>query len=144
MNEIEKAAIRELRNYNGYKIKITNLKEKIKALDEIYGSGISYDDDVRVDSGFKNSAENNMITRIDKKEELERILKITKANISIIERALENLSEEERRVLTAFYIDRIYSPADKMAAHLNISRTNTYNIRDAALKRFVIMVSGII
>ena len=100
MNEKEKAAVKELKNYNGYKIKRINLREKIKALDEI-SSGISYDD-VRVDSGFRNSVENNMITRIDKKEELERTLKITTANITIIERALDNLSAEERQVLTAF------------------------------------------
>ena len=140
MNEKEKAAVKELKNFKGYKIKRINLREKIKALDEV-SAGVSYDG-IRVDSGFRNSAENNMITRIERKEELERILKITEANISIIERALENLSEEERRVLTAFYIDRIYSPADKMAVHLNISRTNTYNIRDTALKKFVVMVSG--
>ena len=139
VNEKEKAAVKELKNYNGYKIKRINLREKIKALDEI-SSGISYDD-IRVDSGFRNSVENNMITRIDKKEELERTLKITTANITIIERALDNLSAEERQVLTAFYIDRIYNPADKMAASLNISRANTYNIRDVALKKLVIMVS---
>lgn len=140
MNEMEIAAIRELRNYNGYIIKITNLREKIKALDEIYGSGLSYDD-VRVDSGFKNSAENNMITRIDKKEELERTLKITQTNIDIIERALDNLTAEERQVLTAFYTDRIYNPADRLARQLNISRTNVYNIRDKAIRKFIVMIS---
>ena len=139
MNEKEMAAIRELRNYKGYKIRVTNLREKIKALDEVYGSGLSYDD-VRVDSGFKNNAENNMITRIDKKEELERTLKITQTNIDIIERALDNLTAEERQVLAAFYTDRIYTPADRLAQQLNTSRTNVYNIRDKAIKKFVIMI----
>ena len=139
MNEKEKAAVKELKNYNGYKIKRINLREKIKALDEI-SSGISYDD-VRVDSGFRNSVENNMITRIDKKEELERTLRITQANIDIIERALNNLTAEERQVLTAFYTDRIYNPADRLSRQLNISRTNVYNIRDKAVRKFVIMIS---
>lgn len=139
MNEKEKAAVKELKNYNGYKIKRINLREKIKALDEI-SSGISYDD-IRVDSGFRNSVENNMITRIDKKEELERTLKITQANIAIIERALDNLTNDERKVLTAMYIDRQYCAYDKLAEELNTGRANIYKIQAAAIKAFANMIS---
>lgn len=139
MNEKEKAAVKELKNYNGYKIKRINLREKIKALDEI-SSSISYDD-IRVDSGFRNSVENNMITRIDKKEELERTLKITQANIAIIERALDNLATEEKHVLTTFYLNREYNAVHRLAQQLNTSPTSIYNIRDKAIKKFAIMIS---
>lgn len=140
MNEKEKAAIKELKNYNGYKIKRINLREKIKALDEI-SSGISYDD-IRVDSGFRNSVENNMITRIDKKEELERVLKITKVNIEIIERALNALDASEYKVLDYFYIHRIYRAADKLAVELNTNRTTIYRTRDKALRKFALMTAA--
>lgn len=135
MNEKEKAAVKELKNYNGYKVKAENLQERIKALNEVSSPGISYDG-IRVDSGFRNTVENSLITRIDKIEELERTLKITQANITIIERALDNLTEDERKVLTAMYIDRQYCSYDKLAAELNIVRSKVYEIRAAGLKAF--------
>ena len=140
MNEKEKAAVKELKNYNGYKVKVANLQERIRALNEISNQGISYDG-IRVDSGFRNNTENNLITRIDKVEELERTLKITQANVAIIERALDNLTEDERKVLTVMYIDRQYCAYDKLAAELNTGRSNVYRIQAAALKGFANMIS---
>lgn len=140
MNDREKAAVKELKNYNGYKVKIANLQERIRVLKEISNQGVSYDG-VRVDSGFRNNVENNLITRIGKVEELERILKITEANVTIIERALDNLTEDERKVLTAIYINRQYCAYDKLAEELNIGRSNVYKIKAAALKVFSNMIS---
>ena len=140
MNERERAAVKELKNYNGYKVKIANLQERIRALNEISNQGVSYDG-VRVDSGFRNNVENNLITRIDKVEELERTLKITQANVTIIERALNNLTEDERKVLTAMYIDRQYCAYDRLATELNTGRSNIYKIQAAALKAFSNMIS---
>ncbi len=136
----EKKAIEELRNYKGYKVKAQNLREKIRALDEVYGSGISYDN-ARVDSGQRNSVENNVITRIGRKEELEGALKITLTNIAIIERALDNLTDEERKVLLSIYSDRTYGALDRMAMEIGTSRTNIHNIRTAALKKFSLMIT---
>ena len=140
MNEKEKAAVKELRNYNGYKVKAENLQERIKALNEVSSPGISYDG-IRVDSGFRNTVENSLITRIDKIEELERTLKITLANIAIIERALDSLTEDERKVLELMYIDRRYCAYDKLAGELNTGRANIYKIQAAALKAFTSMIS---
>lgn len=140
MNERERAAVKELKNYNGYKVKIANLQERIRALNEVSNQGISYDG-IRVDSGFRNNVENNLITRIDKVEELERTLKTTQANIAIIERALDNLTVEEKQVLTTFYIDRKYNAVHKLAQQLNTSPTNIYNTRNKAINKFAIMIS---
>ena len=140
MNDREKAAVKELKNYNGYKVKIANLQERIRVLKEISNQGVSYDG-VRVDSGFRNNVENNLITRIGKVEELERILKITEAHVTVIERALDNLTEDERKVLTAIYINRQYCAYDKLAEELNIGRSNVYKIKAAALKVFSNMIS---
>lgn len=139
MNDKEKAAIRELKSYAGYKIKIENLQERIRALNEISSPGISYDG-IKVDSGFKNTTENSLIARIDKIEDLERTLKITRTNVAIIERALESLTEAERKVLTAMYIDRQYCAYDKLATELNTGRSNIYKIQAAALKAFANMI----
>lgn len=140
MNDREKAAVKELKKYKEYKVKAENLQERIKALNEISSPGISYDG-VKVDSGFRNTVETSLITRIDKIEELERTLKITQANIAIVERALDILTEDERRVLTAMYIDRQYYACDKLASELNTSKSNVYKIQAAALKAFASMVT---
>ena len=55
-----------MKNYKAYKIKIQNIKAKIKTLEDV-GSGISYDG-IKVDSTNDNRVENNMITRIENKE----------------------------------------------------------------------------
>ena len=140
MNELEQNAVKELKNYKAYKIKIQNLKAKIKALEDV-GSGISYDG-VRVDGGNDNGVEKDMITRIDNKERLENLLKIAEVNIAIIDRALEALTADERKILTAFYIEeRDFCTADKLAENFNRSRDYVYTMRISALKRFAIMIS---
>ena len=140
MNELEQNAVKELKNYKAYKIKIQNLKSKIKALEDV-GTGISYDG-VRVDGGNDNCVENRMITRIDNKERLETMLKIAEVNIDIIDRALEALTEDERRILTAFYVEeREQGTADTLALKLNNTRNYVYATKISALKRFSIMIS---
>ena len=140
MNELEQNAVKELKNYKAYKIKIQNLKSKIKALEDV-GTGISYDG-LRVDGGNDNGVENSMITRIDNKERLETMLKIAEVNINIIDRALEALTEDERRILTAFYVEeREQGTADTLALKLNNTRNYVYATKISALKRFSIMIS---
>ena len=140
MNELEQNAVKELKNYKAYKIKIQNLKAKIKALEDV-GTGISYDG-VRVDGGNDNGVENSMITRIDNKERLETMLKIAEVNINIIDRALEALSNDERKILIAFYIEeREQGTADMLALKLNNTRNYIYVTKTSALKRFSIMIS---
>ncbi|MBR2503319.1 MAG: hypothetical protein IKB62_04250 [Oscillospiraceae bacterium] len=140
MNELEQNAVKELKNYKAYKIKIQNIKAKIKALEDV-GSGISYDG-VRVDGGNDNGVEKDMITRIDNKERLENLLKIAEVNIAIIDRALEALTADERKILTAFYIEeREQGTADTLALQLNNTRSYIYVTKISALKRFSIMIS---
>lgn len=141
MNDKEKAAVKELKNYNGYLIKVKNLEAKIKVLDEISQPGISYNG-IKVDSGFKNSVENSQITRIEKKEELERALTITKVNIDIIERALDALEKEEYIVLDRFYINRQYRAADKLTRELQVNRTTVYQLKESALRKFIVMTDA--
>ena len=140
MNELEQNAVKELKNYKAYKIKIQNLKSKIKALEDV-GTGISYDG-VRVDGGNDNGVENSMITRIDNKERLETMLKIAEVNINIIDRALEALTDDERKILIAFYVNKKeQGTADRLAEHFNRSSDYVYSTKNEALKRFAIMIS---
>ena len=140
MNELEQNAVKELKNYKAYKIKIQNIKAKIRALEDV-GSGISYDG-IRVDGNNDNGVEKDMITRIDNKERLENLLKIAEVNIAIIDRALEALTADERKILTAFYIEeREQGTADTLALQLNNTRNYIYVTKISALKRFSIMIS---
>ncbi len=136
----EKAAIKELKNLPYLKIKAENLQAKIFALDEISNGGVSYDG-IKVDSGFRNSVETNLIAHINDKEKLEQELKTTKANIEIIERALDSLTADERTVLTMMYIDRQYYSYDKLAAELNVGVSKVYEIRTSAIRAFMKMIS---
>ena len=129
-----------MKNYKAYKIKIQNIKAKIKTLEDV-GSGISYDG-IKVDSTNDNGVENSMITRIENKEKLERLLKIAEVNIDIIDRALDALSEEERKILKAFYVeDKEFRVADRLAESFNRSIDYVYDTRGCALKKFAIMIS---
>ena len=129
-----------MKNYKAYKIKIQNIKAKIKTLEDV-GSGISYDG-IKVDSTNDNGVENSMITRIENKEKLERLLKIAEVNIDIIDRALDALSEEERKILKAFYVeDKEFRVADRLAESFNRSTDYVYDTKGCALRKFAIMIS---
>lgn len=133
----EHYAIDKMQKYHSKLVGVRNLEEELAELRErqtslktcsfdalaVPGSGISRAEDAMI----------NLIANIDEKE---RILKQNKRELRRVKRALSALTEKEREVATAFFIDQVENPVDYLRREKHYERTWIYNTRRDAIRKF--------
>ena len=140
----KKEAENDLRNYERRLQSLQNTAEKIRALREQMLSirgGIS--DSAPVQGG-SSSAQDRMIDCIAEIERLGHTRAATARLVRLVERGLDSLSEQDRRVLELFYIHRSPGHVERLMDELHLEQAQVYRVKDAALYRFTAAVYGII
>lgn len=138
-------SIERLTMYEIHKVTVENVTEQIKALEDKYTSIRSAQtDSTPVQGGTSNKQEDMLINNISLRNELKKNLKEAIHEIKIIERGLSVLSDDERKILTRFYINRSKGYIERLCDELFISKTELYRRRDNALKRFTMVCYGIV
>lgn len=96
-----------LRNYNMLKINIQNLEQEIAFIkDDITLKGVDYDSiSVSPTNEIKSVVENEVLSRTEKIEYLEHIIKRHRKDIEKLERALEGLEDIEHTIVVEKYIN---------------------------------------
>lgn len=94
-------------------------------------------------SGGANQYEDFLLDDIVAKEQVKRLRASNVQTVRWIERGLATLSEEERYILTVFYIRRVNNAAGVVSDRLSISRSKAYEKRDAALRHYVQLNYGL-
>lgn len=84
-----------------------------------------------------------MLSNIVHRDELKRRLKEAKLWVSVVDRALEVLDDEERLVLDRFYIHRAKGAAAELCDRLNLEKSSVYDRRDKALRHFTLALYGV-
>ena len=85
---------------------------------------------------YSSCAENTVVEMIHAKDLLTLRTEKALREIQKTERALENLSEYEKDLLSAFYITRIHSGAEAIAGRYSVERSTVYRDKHKALKKF--------
>lgn len=144
MADWEKHSIEDLREYRAVKESLGTLPEEIRALEEDMQlvKGTRYDK-TPVEGGA-SGYEERLINYIDRKGRLERNLAYAKAKVEIIERGLSVLTDNERLVLTRFYIHREPRYLDRLCGELGYEKTAVYGLKNRALKRFTLAMYGVV
>lgn len=138
-------AVQRLRDYEDRKTAVENITEQIKALEDRYTSIRSATTDgTPVQGGNENKREEMLIHNIATREELKKNLDIIQHEISVTEKALDTLTEEEKLILTRFFILRQKGYVERLCDELYISKTGLYNKKEAALKKFTLACYGIV
>lgn len=138
-------SIQRLRDYESRKDAVENLTEQIKTLEEKYTSIRSATtDSTPVQGGENNRREEMLIHNIATREELKNNLEITKNEIAITEKGLASLTDDEKKILTRFYINRSKGYIERLCDELYISKTELYRQKDEALKKFTTVCYGIV
>lgn len=138
-------ALEDLRNYRIMLRSVENLSEKIALLDE----RMKQTRTVRITDMPPNhgtgerTVDDTWIDCIVEKENIALSLSLERKRIALIDRGLEALTDDERLVLTKFYIDRTPRYMDELCDALHVERTKIYNIREDALRKFTLMEYGI-
>ncbi len=84
---------------------------------------------------------NNTLNELLELSETERAISATERKIQEIELILDMLSEEQRKVLTMFYIEK--QPAETIAEELSYEAVKSvYNIRNRAVAAYALIACG--
>ena len=143
MADWEKHSIDDLREYGALKESLGTLPEEIRALEEDMQlvKGTRYDK-TPVEGGAYGYEE-RLINYIDRKGRLEQNLGLAQARVERIERGLSVLTDNERLVLTRFYIRREPRYLDRLCGELGYEQAQVYRIKGTALRKFTLAMYGV-
>lgn len=137
-------SIKRLREYEMRKQSLDNIKEQISILESQFTGLRAATADGTPTGDNENRREDMLIHNISKREELKNNYKLVFRDISITENGLKALTEEERRILFVFFIERQKNYVERLCEELFISKTELYRRKDEALKKFTMACYGIL
>ena len=140
----KKEAENDLRYYTKRKAALNNIRDQITTLRLEQESVKGYTTDSEPVKGGGNKIEDHWLNNIVKAERLTLAYSATKRIISLIEKGLDGITEEQKDFLTEFYIDRREGHVERLMEKYHIEKTKVYDDKDEALYQFTISMYGII
>lgn len=135
-------AINRLRDHSARLVALETIPEQIEALELQYGAIRSATTDSEPVSGGTNRREDMLVDNILKRETLRSNLEVARREIEVTNKALAALSDDERRILELFYINRQNGYIDRLCGELCVERSRVYTLKDEALRKFCLAVCG--
>lgn len=139
----EKEAINDLKTYAARKGSVQNLKERIAELSARAEGLRAISADAPVQGGASRQ-EYALINNIAERDRLRANLDVVQQLVSLIDKGLAVLDEDERYVLDMFYISRPSMYLDKISDRLHFEKSQIYKIKDRALYKFTVAMYGVI
>lgn len=123
----------DLSNLNRWKFSIIQHKEELQTLNAEYTAIKATNYDKMPNGTGENHQEEKLITAIARKGQLEAELAFTERKVADIERLLNELSDDERRIIERMEVNRESHAADSLAQELGYDPRQIFNKRNAAL-----------
>ena len=139
----KKEAENDLRSYMRRKDSLQNIQDKIASLDDRMQSIRGGMSDATPVQGGESRTQGNLINCIAEKERLGHTRAAVARLVKLVERGLAGLTDQERRVLELFYIQRQDGYIERLMDELHVERAHVYRIKDAALYKFTVALYGI-
>ena len=139
------SAIYDLKNYSSYKRSIANLEERIGMLNEKMHSvrSANFAPTPSNHGAGERHFDDTWVNCIVEKENIKLGLSVERKKVALIERGLKPLTDEQRYILTMFYIARPRNYVETICEKLHVEKTTVYKMKDAALRQFTIEEYGI-
>lgn len=137
-------AIDKLKNYSAKKASITHLTEEIRELEYKRRSIHSAMSDGSPISGGTNKREDMLLNTIVLQKELTDKLKSARRWVAGVETGLDQLTEEEKNILTRFFIHPEKGAAERLAMELGVDTKTVYYRKDKAVETFTRSLYGCI
>lgn len=133
----------DLQDLNGWKFTIVQMREELDTINaELTAIKASNFDKMPVGSG-DNYQDKKLVDALSKKEELEDLLALNERKVANIERLLNELTEEERKIIDRMIINREMYAADRLVVELGYERRNIYRMRDNAIRKLCQLRYGV-
>ena len=134
--------ITDLQNYTLYRLALANTRDAIEECErEIIIVRSAINEDKPIDSS--NYDNQKVISDLLKKKiSLETNYDLNRRRVRRIARGLAALSDDERKVLNLFYINRPRGYVDILCEELAVERSQVYRIKNRALYKFTVSQYG--
>lgn len=129
----KKWLIEDLQNLERMKFAITQLQEELYTVEAEYAAIKATNYDKMPSGSGDNIQEEKLLTAIAKKDQLAANLKYTQRHVADMERILDQLPDDERRIIECMVVSGGKYAADSLADELGYERRQIYNKRNAAL-----------
>ena len=140
----KKAAIEDLRNYNGRKESLENIKTRISALnDQCASVKCSMSCDSIPVQGGGTKIEDRILSNLVERERLKHTYQATKKLVELTERGLACLGDNAKLVLERFYISPGKGNVQRLCDELGYEQAQVYRVKDQALYDFTIREYGL-
>lgn len=136
-------AIDKLKDYTAQKASLENIPEEISRLEsEAYSIKSATADGTPVKGGG-SGREDRLLSNIARRGELDLMLDRAKKSVSIVERGLNVLNQEERHILDVMYIYREKGYVNRLMTEYNLAEESSlYKKANKALLHFTIAMYG--
>lgn len=136
-------AIDKLKDYIAQKAAVQSLPEEIARLESEACSIKSATGDGSPVKGGGSQREDRLLSNIVKREEHKAMLHRARLAISMVDRGLSVLNQEERHILSVMYITRESGYISRLLSELNLQEESSlYKRANKALQRFTIAMYG--
>jgi len=99
-------------------------------------------DSTPVAGGQLNKEEERRLNNLSMCEELETNARRLKKDINIFDQAWDKLTDNERILLSYFYIDRPSNFVEKLMVKFSYEKSKVYYLKDEALYRLTMLIYG--
>ncbi|MEL4106765.1 DUF1492 domain-containing protein [Oscillospiraceae bacterium WX1] len=140
-----KEAENELKDYGRYHESLKHYSDMLKDIDNDITSIGAVKLDVAPNGGSStHSREDWFINKLEKKNEIDTKITLVKKRMELIERALQTMSRDEKRILQLFFVERPKNYIDRLCDELGYEQSNLYYHKDIALRKFTLAIFGVI
>ena len=137
-------AINKLKGYEAHRVALAAIPAEIKRLEEDATVLKTASMDREPVHQGESNREDQLLSNIVHRGELERALKQARAWVNIVEQGLGVLDAEERQVLDRFYIHRAMGNIDLLCEELHLEKSRVYELKDKALRHFTLALYGVV
>lgn len=129
----KKWLIEDLQNLERQKFAISQLQEELETVEAEYAAIKATNYDKMPSGSGDNIQEEKLLTAIAKKDELEANLKYTEKHVADMQRLLDQLPDDERRIIEVTVIKKEKYAAESLADELGYERAHIYRLKSRAL-----------
>ncbi|MBR2730650.1 MAG: hypothetical protein IKD72_01525 [Clostridia bacterium] len=141
----KRAAEEELRQYADVRASLMNTRERIAMLEDAITSIKAATVSSTPVIGSGNQYESRLLDNIGERDRLKELYKVNLRRIKLIERGLQALTEDERKIINRFFVQNMASEAAVVTLmdETGYERAQIYRIRSRALYRYTLAEFGL-
>ena len=132
----------DLKDLNRMRFSIPQMKSELVTLDAEFTAIKATDYDKIPGGAGGNVQEEKLLSVLARKEELEKNLEATQRHVLDLDRLLNALSDEERRVIDRMFVNRERYAQERLSEELGYESAQIYRVKNRALLHMAQMRFG--